>query len=210
MATSDNSSAPLVATTSRATLPVTTLPVPTTQGNRAVSSFTPTMTIDVVDGGQDAGTPGASTQGNRAVSFPPTMTIEVDGGLDQTAPVLSTGADAPKVRGDKLVLRYNEANTLGTAHPDPAAHAFAVTVNGRTNPVTDVAVDSQTKTVTLTLTRPVTGGEDVSVTYTKPTDNSKAIQDAVGNIADDITAPLRVNSGTDTTAPTLVTDTVAP
>ncbi|MCW5260368.1 hypothetical protein D5045_09060 [Verminephrobacter eiseniae] len=211
MATSDNSSAPLVASTSGATLPVTTLPVTTTQGNRAVSSFTPTMTIDVVDGGQDAGTSGASTQGNRAVSFAPTMTIDVDGGLDQTAPVLITrDADAPKVSGDKLVLRYTEANTLGTAHPDPAAHAFAVTVNGRTNPVTDVAVDSQTKTVTLTLTRPVTGGEDVSVTYTKPTDNSKAIQDAVGNIADDITAPFRVNSGTDTTAPTLVTDTVAP
>ncbi|ABM60136.1 SwmB domain-containing protein [Verminephrobacter eiseniae] len=168
------------------------------------------MTIDVVDGGQDAGTSGASTQGNRAVSFAPTMTIDVDGGLDQTAPVLSTGADAPKVSGDKLVLRYSEANLLGTAHPDPAAHAFAVTVNGRTNPVTDVAVDSQTKTVTLTLTRPVTGGEDVSVTYTKPTDSSKAIQDAAGNIADDITAPLRVNSGTDTTAPTLVADTVAP
>src|SRR6218665_152972 len=211
MATSDNSSAPLLASTSGATLPVTTLPVTTTQGNRAVSSFTPTMTIDVVDGGQDAGTSGASTQGNRAVSFAPTMTIDVDGGLDQTAPVLITrDADAPKVSGDKLVLRYTEANTLGTAHPDPAAHAFAVTVNGRTNPVTDVAVDSQTKTVTLTLTRPVTGGEDVSVTYTKPTDNSKAIQDAVGNIADDITAPFRVNSGTDTTAPTLVTDTVAP
>src|SRR6218665_1511311 len=166
MATSDKSSAPLVASTSGATLPVTTLPVTTTEGHRAVSSLTPTMTIDVVDGGQDAGTSGASTQGNRAVSFAPTMTIDVDGGLDQTAPVLSTGADAPQVSGDKLVLRYNEANTPPTNHPDPAARAFAVTVNGRTTPVTDVAVDSQTKTVTLTLTRPVTGGEDVSVTYT--------------------------------------------
>src|SRR6218665_72016 len=211
MATSDNSSAPLLASTSGATLPVTTLPVTTTQGNRAVSSFTPTMTIDVVDGGQDAGTSGASTQGNRAVSFAPTMTIDVDGGLDQTAPVLITrDADAPKVSGDKLVLRYTEANTLGTAHPDPAAHAFAVTVNGRTNPVTDVAVDSQTKTVTLTLTRPVTGGEDVSVAYPKPPASRKAIQDAAGNIADDIPVPFPVNSGTDTMAPTLVADTGAP
>src|SRR6218665_3459844 len=107
MATSDNSSAPLVASTSRATLPVTTLPVTTTQGNRAVSSFTPTMTIDVVDGGQDAGTSGASTQGNRAVSFAPTMTIDVDGGLYQTAPVLFTrDDDAPQLSGHTLVLCF--------------------------------------------------------------------------------------------------------
>src|SRR6218665_1482822 len=103
MATSDNSSAPLVASTSGATLPATTLPVTTTQRNPAVSSFTPTVTIEVGAGGQDAGTSGVSTQGNRAVSFAPTMTIDVDGGLAQTAPVLVTGADAPKVSGDKLV-----------------------------------------------------------------------------------------------------------
>src|SRR6218665_1215041 len=99
MATSDNSSAPLVASTSGATLPVTTLPVTTTQGNRAVRSFTPTMTIDVVDGGQDAGTSGASTQGNRAVSFAPTMTIDVDGRLDQTAPVPITRGPGPPRSG---------------------------------------------------------------------------------------------------------------
>src|SRR6218665_4192594 len=111
MATSDNSSAPLLASTSGATLPVTTLPVTTTQGNRAVSSFTPTMTIDVVDGGQDAGTSGASTQGNRAVSFAPTMTIDVDGGRGQTAPVVRKRLpDSPKVSAEQLGLASTEQN----------------------------------------------------------------------------------------------------
>ncbi|MCW5238606.1 SwmB domain-containing protein [Verminephrobacter eiseniae] len=122
---------------------------------------------------------------------------------DTTAPALITDASAPPriADGGKLVLSYTDANYLKNV-PVPET-AFAVTVNGRPNPVTGVAVDPQAKTVTLTLSSPVPSGADVTITYTPPGDSTKAIQDTQGNRAVNFAGQV-VDSGRDQTAPELI------
>ncbi len=91
--------------------------------------------------------------------------------LDTTAPAFSRGT----VQGTTLTLYYNEA--LDDTNI-PAKTDFTVS----NNTVTNVAVNSTAKTVTLTLGTTVAPGSTIQVTYTDPTgDDANAIQDAAGN-----------------------------
>ncbi|MCW8200917.1 hypothetical protein D8B23_21630, partial [Verminephrobacter aporrectodeae subsp. tuberculatae] len=136
------------------------------------------------------------TTGNVAASF---SAMEVGNGPDTTAPVIGMASAS----GDQLVLSYTEANKLDAVHTANSA-AFAVHVNGVANAVRAVAVDAAAKTVTLTLSTPVTGGETVRVAYTAPPADTgaAAIQDATGNDAAGFT-DMAVHSGPDTTAPVI-------
>src|SRR6218665_3349863 len=74
------------------------------------------------------------------------------------------------VFGEKLGLRYDQAEGLDSdpGHR-PANTAFSVTgSSGTAITVTEVNVDAATKTVTLTLSRPVANNETVLVSYTDP------------------------------------------
>ncbi|WP_040893168.1 SwmB domain-containing protein, partial [Verminephrobacter aporrectodeae] len=72
----------------------------------------------------------------------------------------------PRVNGDQLVLSFDDSSDLD-ADPDhkPANEAFAVLVDGVANAVTNVTVEAQAKTVTLTLSTAVTSGQTVTVAY---------------------------------------------
>ncbi|WP_265259658.1 SwmB domain-containing protein [Verminephrobacter eiseniae] len=100
------------------------------------------------------------------------------------------------VVGDKLVLRYDQAEGLD-ADPShkPANTAFSVTgSSGTAITVTEVNVDAATKTVTLTLSRPVVNGETVLVNYTDPAgDGDNGIQDTNGLDVASFTAASVVN-----------------
>ncbi|MCW8171722.1 hypothetical protein D8B22_22175, partial [Verminephrobacter aporrectodeae subsp. tuberculatae] len=100
---------------------------------------------------------------------------------DTTPPELITTDDhRPHVTGNQLVLRFSDTGNLD-ADPTrkPANEAFAVLVEGVANAVTDVAVEPQAKTVTLTLSTAVSHGQSVTVAYADPTtdDDANAIQD---------------------------------
>ena len=95
--------------------------------------------------------------------------------VDTTAPVLAA-TDPATVNGAALVLTYDEA--LFTGSP-PAAGAFTVAVAGTARTVSGVSIADNA--VTLTLSPAVTGGQAVTVAYTKPATNP--IQDAAGNEA---------------------------
>ncbi|WP_322784645.1 SwmB domain-containing protein, partial [Verminephrobacter aporrectodeae] len=103
-------------------------------------------------------------------------------------PQLITTGDTtrPKVTGDQLVLSFNDTGNLDAdqAHK-PASGAFTVLVNGVANAVTNVSVEAQSKTVTLTLSTAVTHGQTVTVAYADPTtgNDTNAIQDTAGNDA---------------------------
>ncbi|WP_321162201.1 SwmB domain-containing protein, partial [Verminephrobacter aporrectodeae] len=75
---------------------------------------------------------------------------------DTTPPVFSSAA----VTGDQLVLSFSDTSNL-EADPvhKPANGAFTVLVNGVANAVTNVTVQAQAKTVTLTLSTAVTHGQ---------------------------------------------------
>ncbi|MCW8201144.1 hypothetical protein D8B23_22830, partial [Verminephrobacter aporrectodeae subsp. tuberculatae] len=82
------------------------------------------------------------------------------------------------------------------------ASAFAVGSVGNA----DIRVDSVAvsgKTVTLTLSRTVAGGETVKLSYTTPTTGNNVIQDVAGNDALDLTSQTVSNLVPDTTAPVL-------
>ena len=85
------------------------------------------------------------------------------------------------VDGTSLTLTYSE--TIDDAAGNlPATSAFAVTVNGASNSVTNVAVSGIT--VTLTLATAVELGQTVVMSYTDAVgDTSATIQDAAGNDA---------------------------
>ena len=89
---------------------------------------------------------------------------------NSTAPVLSTVT----VSGATLVLTYDGA--LDTASV-PAADAFTVMVAGAATTVRTVAISG--RTVTLTLSRAVTAGQSVTLSYAPSGTNP--IQDAAGN-----------------------------
>ncbi|MCW8177952.1 SwmB domain-containing protein, partial [Verminephrobacter aporrectodeae] len=86
--------------------------------------------------------------------------------------------------------------------------AFTVLVEGVANAVTDVAVEPQAKTVTLTLSTALTHGQSVTIAYADPTtdDDANAIQDAAGNDAASFAATTVTNTTpapADTTPPEL-------
>ncbi|WP_211098234.1 SwmB domain-containing protein, partial [Azospirillum brasilense] len=82
-------------------------------------------------------------------------------GAPQT-PVLQSAA----VNGTSLVLTYD---TALDAVNIPSAGSFTVLAGGSPVTVSGVAVDTATKTVTLTLAQPVAYGAAVSVSYADPT-----------------------------------------
>ena len=107
-------------------------------------------------------------------------------GTDTTAPALST-TTPPTANGATLTLTYDEAlNTTA-----PAASAFSVSVDGAAGAPPN-AVSISDSTVTLTLASAVTGGQTVTVTYTKPTNNP--IQDTAGNEAAALTNQAVTNA----------------
>ncbi|WP_265665934.1 SwmB domain-containing protein, partial [Verminephrobacter aporrectodeae] len=130
---------------------------------------------------------------------------------DTTAPALIiTGDSRPKVTGDQLVLSFSDTGNLDAdAGHKPASGAFTVLVNGVANAVTNVAIESQAKTVTLTLTTAVTNDQTVTVAYADPTtgNDANAIQDTAGNDATSFAATAVTNNTpapADTTAPALI------
>ncbi|MCW8171565.1 hypothetical protein D8B22_21330, partial [Verminephrobacter aporrectodeae subsp. tuberculatae] len=123
---------------------------------------------------------------------------------DTTPPVFSSAA----VTGDQLVLSFSDTGNLdGDPIHKPAGGAFTVLVNGVANAVTNVTVQPQAKTVTLTLSTAVTHGQTVTVAYADPTtgNDANAIQDAAGNDAASFAATAVTNN---TPAPTA--DTTPP
>ncbi|WP_265683687.1 SwmB domain-containing protein, partial [Verminephrobacter aporrectodeae] len=150
--------------------------------------------------------------GNDTPSFAATaVTNNTPAPADTTAPqLIITGDSRPKVTGDQLVLSFSDTGNLDAdlAHK-PANGAFTVLVNGVANAVTNVTVDSQAKTVTLTLTTAVTSDQTVTVAYADPTtgNDANAIQDAAGNDAASFAATAVTNNTpapADTTAPALI------
>ncbi|WP_175429714.1 Ig-like domain-containing protein [Azospirillum argentinense] len=159
-----------------------------------------TLTFDVTSSGAD--TSGAFPISVHAIST----------GIDLTNSVVSSSVmvtvtpppvfQSASVDGATLVLTYDSA--LDAANP-PAAGAFTVKVGGTTVTVSNVAVDSTNKTVTLTLAQPVTDTDTVTVAYTDPTvgDDANAIQSPTGGDAASFTAQPVTNNTPDTTPPTL-------
>lgn len=97
---------------------------------------------------------------------------------DNIAPVLSSAV----VDGKTLTLVYSDTSTLDSSHL-PAAGAFSLA--GTVATVSDVAVDSATRTVTLTLSQAVSGLDVITLSYTDPTTGNDiaVIQDSLGNDA---------------------------
>ncbi|MCW8193097.1 hypothetical protein D8B30_26590, partial [Verminephrobacter eiseniae] len=103
------------------------------------------------------------TAGNDAASF---TGQAVNSETSDTTPLalITTGTSAPKVNARELVLSYTGANSL-----DPAAltgdAGFTVTsTSPGSTPITvdSASVNAANKTITLTLSRPVDNGEQVS------------------------------------------------
>ncbi len=114
--------------------------------------------------------------------------------------------DPPVVKAKTLTMRYDEALDEDS---EPAPGAFTVLigvteeerthndgritkeiVGGTPNPVTDVAIDG--RTVTLTLQDPVGADDKVGLRYTAP--GTAPLQDLVGNQAPDISQPRLVKN----------------
>ncbi len=88
------------------------------------------------------------------------------------------------VNANTLTITYTDASNLD-ADKSPATGAFAVQVAGSPVAVTGVAINSTTKTATLTLASAVSNGQAVTLAYTDPTagNDANALQDAIGNDA---------------------------
>ncbi|WP_338818865.1 SwmB domain-containing protein [Acidovorax temperans] len=113
------------------------------------------------------------------------------------------------VNASTLVLTYTDASELDAINV-AATGAFAVISGGSSNAVTNVAVDGSAKTVTLTLTTPVSFGQAVTVAYTDPSagNDANAVQDVSGNDAASLGVTTVTNNTPDTTAPVFATATV--
>ncbi|MCW8171509.1 hypothetical protein D8B22_20995, partial [Verminephrobacter aporrectodeae subsp. tuberculatae] len=152
--------------------------------------------------------------GNDVASFAATaVTNNTPAPPDTTPPQLITTGDTtrPKVTGDQLVLSFSDTGNLDAdATHKPANGAFTVLVNGVANAVTNVSVEAQAKTVTLTLSTAVSHGQTVTVAYADPTtgNDTNAIQDAAGNDAASFAATAVTNNTPappDTTPPVIHT-----
>ncbi|MEQ1777616.1 MAG: SwmB domain-containing protein [Nitrosomonas sp.] len=110
--------------------------------------------------------------------------------LDKTAPVFASAT----INGNRLVMTYTETNLLNTSTASTAT--FAVFSDGVANPVVAVTVSPISKTVTLTLTTPVTHGQVVTVAYSDPStaNDVNAIQDQAGNDAPTLALTLVTNN----------------
>ncbi|MCW8167234.1 hypothetical protein D8B21_20715, partial [Verminephrobacter aporrectodeae subsp. tuberculatae] len=174
-------------------------------GRTWTATFTPTANVNDTTNAIRVNLAGVTNTGGYAgVGSASSANYTVNtGAQDTAAPVLDTAT----VRGNQLVLRFNDANPLdATPEHKPAGEAFTVRVGSAANAVTAVAVDAQAKTVTLTLSTPVAHGQSVTVAYSDPTanDDVRAIQDAAGNdVASFAATAVRNDTPADTTGPTL-------
>uniref|UniRef100_UPI00023773BB Ig-like domain-containing protein n=1 Tax=Verminephrobacter aporrectodeae TaxID=1110389 RepID=UPI00023773BB len=182
-------------------------------GKTWTATFTPSANINDASNTIGVNMSGVrDLAGNSATGTIASANYTVDTRSDTTAPVLITTGDTtrPRVNGNQLVLSFDDSSDLDADHK-PANEAFAVLVNGVANAVTNVTVEAQAKTVTLTLTTAVSHGQTVTVAYTDPTtgNDANAIQDVAGNDATTFFAATVVYNNTpapaDTTAPVLIT-----
>ncbi len=111
--------------------------------------------------------------------------------IDTAPPVFASAA----ALGNVLVMTYTDVGNLDAVNV-PAPGAFAVTTGGSPNAVTGVTVNAAAKTVTLTLTSPISFGQFIQVAYTDPTagNDANAIQDAAGNDAATLAAIPATNN----------------
>ncbi|MGJ7917405.1 SwmB domain-containing protein [Massilia sp. LXY-6] len=114
--------------------------------------------------------------GNDAASFTgkPVQNLTAD----KEGPVLVSAA----VDGATLTLTYNDANRLDAAHL-PGTDAFKL--EGSTATISGVSLDSAGKKLILSLSKAVSSGDVLKISYTDPTSGNDvaAIQDTLGNDA---------------------------
>lgn len=118
--------------------------------------------------------------------------------VDSTAPVLRSA----HVVGDQLVLSYSDVRGLDDENV-PLASAFSL--SGTDAAVTAVVVDSEARTVTLSLSGTVLSNEQIRISYTSAgVASSDVLQDLAGNQAANLTNRSVVNRTADNVAPTVV------
>nr|WP_321161527.1 Ig-like domain-containing protein [Verminephrobacter eiseniae] len=157
---------------------VSNLTQDTTDGRIWTATFTPTANLDRtsftrlavnLDGLTDR--VGNVSSGTYVRNNPTPIVIDTKVFVVNTA----------TVNGKQLVLQYSDETMLDPeqAHNAPG-DAFVVLVNGERNDVTGVTVDAAAKTVTLTLERAVSKGQQVTVAYNDPStgNDQQAVQEA--------------------------------
>ncbi|MCW8209532.1 hypothetical protein D8B24_21580, partial [Verminephrobacter aporrectodeae subsp. tuberculatae] len=144
------------------------------------------------------------TAGNDAVSFSNQAVTHGTTAADTTPPEFHSAA----VRGSELVISYIEANTLLSIGPMPSSSFRVSSTTGTAITVLAVVVLPSSKTVVLTLNRAVAETETVTVSYTKPA--SGGVQDAAGNYAANFSekAVTHGTTAADTTPPEFHSATV--
>ncbi|HSI53834.1 MAG TPA: SwmB domain-containing protein [Ramlibacter sp.] len=143
------------------------------------------------------------TAGHDAATLP--ATAVTNHSPDTSAPTFESAV----VTGSSLVMSYSDTSMLDASLP-PNTTTFSVMVDGSPDTVTAVAVDADAKTVTLTLATAASTAQEVTVAYTDPTggDDSRAIQDELGNDAESLTDTVVMNNSPDAVAPELVSAAV--
>ena len=122
--------------------------------------------------------------------------------VDSIAPVLRSA----HVVGDQLVLSYTDLSGLNDENI-PLTSAFSL--SGTDAAVTAVVVDSEARTVTLSLSGTVLSNEQIRISYTSAGEaSSDVLQDLAGNQAANLTNRSVVNRTPDNVAPTVVSANV--
>src|SRR6218665_880782 len=151
-------------------------PVAGTDGRVWTATFTPTAnlartSVDRIEVRLDGITDriGNNSSGTEARDIPAIV-------IDTKVFVVNNAT----VNGKQLVLQYSDETRLDPDQTHNAPNdAFVVLVDGVRNTVTGVVVDAAAKTVTLTLERAVSKGQQVSVAYNDPStgDDPQAVQE---------------------------------
>ncbi|WP_296950096.1 SwmB domain-containing protein [uncultured Massilia sp.] len=156
-----------------------------------IASFTITSLTDTDSG----------TAGNQSVYIIDNIVMDNIVAIDTTAPTLQSAI----VVGTSLVLTYDEALDAVNA---PDVSAFTVKVGGQAVSVTNVMINPQNGTVTLTLANAVQPNQVVTVSYADNPNGTGPLQDAAGNDAAPLNNQTVSNNSGDTLAPTLTSATV--
>jgi uncharacterized delta-60 repeat protein/uncharacterized repeat protein (TIGR02059 family) len=106
------------------------------------------------------------------------------------------------VNGSTLILTYDEILNPITS----SKNAFNVLVDSISNPVTSIAINDLSHTITLTLTTPVLNSQNVTISYTdiSKNDDINVIQDTAGNDAISLSKQSVINNTPDITPPSFV------
>ncbi|MCW8204952.1 hypothetical protein D8B27_19735, partial [Verminephrobacter aporrectodeae subsp. tuberculatae] len=189
------SSASVNATAKTVTL---TLSRAVTNGETVTVSYAKPATSNGV---QDAAHNNAADFSSRAVTNNTPATPAAP--ADTTPPEFNSAT----VIGDQLVISYTEANSLNAAALTGNAGFTVSNTAGTAIAVSSASVNATAKTVTLTLSRAVTNGETVTVSYAKPA-TGNGVQDAAHNNAADFSSRAVINTTLDTTPPVFSSATV--